>query len=290
MESQLYRPRSTTEILDAAFQLFKRHYLPLLVLCVVAYGPVLLATAWMQSVMGPATEVEDIDFGWAPFFVVATLWFLVAEVAMLVGASDGYTADGVAPASALGRTLRRVFPLIGAILLKWIILIFPPAVAGGLAAALIALTGGPLAILLAFVAVIGSIGLFLFLFGRFVAVPAVTVLEGLGPIASLTRSFALTEGRWLGAVAVIALAYIVIYAIAMVILVVGMIVTAAVAADPMLGTSLGNFAVLFFYPFLSVATIVLYYDLRIRREGYDVELMARSLETPPSPAEPHGVA
>ena len=38
------------------------------------------------------------------------------------------------------------------------------------------------------------------------------------------------------------------------------------------------------YPFLASLLALLYYDLRIRREGYDLELMARALDGTPSGA------
>jgi len=33
----------------------------------------------------------------------------------------------------------------------------------------------------------------------------------------------------------------------------------------------------FIYPVISVVTVVLYYDLRTRKEGFDVEMMSRAV-------------
>jgi hypothetical protein len=40
------------------------------------------------------------------------------------------------------------------------------------------------------------------------------------------------------------------------------------------------------YPFFGIAETLLYYDIRIRKEGFDVEYLARS--NPPVPADQPG--
>jgi hypothetical protein len=39
----------------------------------------------------------------------------------------------------------------------------------------------------------------------------------------------------------------------------------------------GNLASLLIYPFFTVVITLLYYDLRIRKEGFDLEIMATEL-------------
>ena len=43
---------------------------------------------------------------------------------------------------------------------------------------------------------------------------------------------------------------------------------------------LGALAAVFVYPLLPVTMTVLYYDARIRREGYDIDLLERELGEP----------
>ena len=54
-------------------------------------------------------------------------------------------------------------------------------------------------------------------------------------------------------------------------------------AREVLGILVGSMAA----PFVEAVVVVLYYDLRIRKEGLDLELMALAMPTPPStPAPP----
>ena len=43
-------------------------------------------------------------------------------------------------------------------------------------------------------------------------------------------------------------------------------------------------------PFWGVAWLLLFYDVKVRKEGYDIEMMAKALERalPPAEATPHG--
>jgi hypothetical protein len=40
------------------------------------------------------------------------------------------------------------------------------------------------------------------------------------------------------------------------------------------------------YPFLSIALMVLYFDQRIRKEGYDLDVMSSGIPTTPVPVTP----
>jgi hypothetical protein len=42
----------------------------------------------------------------------------------------------------------------------------------------------------------------------------------------------------------------------------------------------GNIAGMIIYPFLNIAIMVLYYDQRVRKEGYDLDVLGTTIPTP----------
>jgi hypothetical protein len=117
-----------------------------------------------------------------------------------------------------------------------------------------------------------------------VAVPAL-LIERLGPFRAPGRSRRLVKGRWWATAAVL------IVATLMVTLINGAIeaVLIAIASLPsrpslllavLASTLSGVIATTITAPFLAAAVTLLYYDLRVRREGYDLHVLADQLGIP----------
>jgi hypothetical protein len=111
-----------------------------------------------------------------------------------------------------------------------------------------------------------------------VALPVLFV-EGKGGAESLGRSFNLVQGRWWATFARLAVSYILVF---FVVLVAGGLVD-AVATGLLSDTStgalildrVGDFLVtIFTTPFIAAATTLVYFDLRVRKEGFDLTLLA----------------
>lgn len=146
-------------------------------------------------------------------------------------------------------------------------------------------------------AVLGSVLGVLWIVARTTLATPALVLEGLGPIAALRRSFALTRGRRQWRVLGITLLLMLLASVAMqmvagVFSVVAMVVYLAIliatqfqqlmlAIGVMLVLSmLGSFvASTLVQPFISAGTTVLYADERMRQEGWDVELSRQARES-----------
>jgi len=56
-----------------------------------------------------------------------------------------------------------------------------------------------------------------------------------------------------------------------------------VLRSPVVAAVAGNLAGMVIYPFLNIAIMVLYYDQRVRKEGYDLDVMTSAI---PSAAMP----
>jgi len=108
--------------------------------------------------------------------------------------------------------------------------------------------------------------------------PAIATLEGLGPVASLRRSWSLANGhRWriLGLMALLVILQVVLSALISILLV------ASIAADE--GVQLAAQQAVNLLTTIAWAPVywgtfaVLYYDLRVRKEAFDLQLAAEAL-------------
>jgi hypothetical protein len=259
VSTAVYRARSATELVDGAVSLLRRNFPVFVTLGAVYYVPILIAQ-WMmigaaRPFVAPATQITEFygRYGllW-PFFV---LWTAAWYTAIFTVASDAYLGNPVDIGSAINRGLPRLLPTLGASIIKTI------GVAIGFV--FIILPG----VLLALV---------------WFATPVAAVLEPIGFLESFGRSNRLARDlKWhifktyLIVVCIVLAAYILL-------LMIGVIFSLlARVAGPQAGvfavqiiTSLGMMVI---YPLWPITTTLLYYDARIRKEGFDIELMSRSV-------------
>jgi hypothetical protein len=134
-----------------------------------------------------------------------------------------------------------------------------------------------------------------------VAVPAL-VVENKGPVQAMGRSFELVRRRFWPVLGAVALSYLIYFVVGQVI---GLITGAATfsgAATPSSGdlwvSTIGSIITsVLVLPFMAAVFIVLYFDLRVRAEGYDLQVMASEIpqDQPPSqlpgaePDDPFGL-
>jgi hypothetical protein len=149
-----------------------------------------------------------------------------------------------------------------------------------------AATGTPLFI---FVAVAVAIFPGFYLACRLIACVPAALLENIGPRSSLERSFALTKGSAGRAFVVYLLYVVILYAAASIFAWPFAIGVAASQKDPAMLrtwlalTQVGSFAAqVLIAPVLTIATAVLYYDLRVRKEGFDLQFMLNPTGNIPS--------
>ena len=191
--------------------------------------------------------------------ILDRLLTLAASTAVVVVASDIYTGEETDVRRSIGEVVSRFGTILGAGVLQGILLL--------------------LGLLLLVVPA------FIFYAWTF-AMPAIVMREGIGASASYARSRALAKG-FVGHI----LATLMAWVIFGVVFLGGIIALGAVVglagiderfADPLVAVVL-----CIIYPFVGVVTTVLYYDLRIRQEGFDVEFLAGEMDdaepdTPPA--------
>jgi hypothetical protein len=114
-----------------------------------------------------------------------------------------------------------------------------------------------------------------------VTVPAVMV-EHSGPLAAMGRSFRLVRPRFWQALGAVALSAILYFAVSYIFSLLGTVFS-IFEENPASGVSLlastisSTISSVIVFPFIAAVITVLYFDLRVRSEGFDLEILAREL-------------
>jgi hypothetical protein len=255
------RPLSVGEILDRTFTLFRRHFV--LWVGIVALPQLLALSASLTQtfLVGPGSRrpVWALEgnlvaalLGLA-VVLVTYIASLFAQGATLLAVTDLYLGRPVSVADCLRRAWGEIGTVFGVGILSG---------AAMLAGCIVLIVGG------------------VYVFCRlFVSLPAALV-EGRGPSDALSRSWRLTEKN-AGRAFVIMLLYVVIAAAAGAFFDLPLVIANIIykhnfamlqlwLALSQVGNTIGNIVIT---PILLIATSVFYFDLRVRKEGFDLQMM-----------------
>ena len=299
MQPMELRPRTVGEILDVAFKLYTSNIRKLLIIAAVVFIPIGIIQLFVAAGSGidaidlfdtEAMARGELPSGFAGFIggtlalslisLIGTLFVQGASIKLFAGAFQGIDQTwqesvrfgidksllilGTALLSALGSGIGLIFCLVPGIWLwaSW-----------------------------------------------YVAIPALLV-EGTRPIAALTRSFQLVKQRFWPVLGVGVLAWlisqVVVQLLGLVVSLVAVVPGVMRAAETgtldggVYGASVlaSSVASIVTVPFLAAVAVAVYFDLRVRFEGFDIEMLSRqspnleiSPTTPPdrSPDDPFGL-
>jgi hypothetical protein len=252
------RPLAVGEVLDVAIKITFRHArtLFLLVLLVVAPTQLLVTAIDLSSTEGVVTDIEsdsvpsvdDVATFVAGLTIIVLLLLLsstLATGAVYKAVVDGYLGAQPDWRTSIGFALRRLHSLVWISVLTYV-----------------------LATLALFALIAWS-----------VAVPAL-MTEDVRGFAALRRSFRLVRGRWWPTFLIVLLGFILAGVVSAA--VGGLVGALAFAADSdiadfvvsalsqILGSAIST-------PFTAAFITVLYVDLRVRKEGFDLQLLAERL-------------
>lgn len=298
MESRSFQARSVSELLDASVRLIKQHYRSLLVLSAISYIPWLVIGLAVPQVAPGTTPTEEQMAELVPYFglfILALLWSLLLWTAMIVHCADLYLERAASPLAALRATLRRTPAFLWSTIMKWFLInliatliSIPLFVLIAIIGAVIAAAGIGTVLLVVLVAgvYIAAIGVSAAVYARFFFSQTVLVMENLGPWLAIKRSLDLTKGHHWRVVKCYLLVYIIVGAV----MATAYLVPFGITSNWPVSTLIGQLVTMAAFPLIPAATALLYYDLRIRKEGYDLELMAQALGgTLPQPPVSEGV-
>jgi hypothetical protein len=264
------RPLSVGEVLDAGFKTL-RHRFGTLLLCVLVP---LLPLSTLGTIVVASTDewAYDANAGRYARTDGAIAGLLASRLLLIVGAvfaiaacfkviSAAYLGERAGAGSSLRHGLARLFPLIVAYVVVGVVLLLLTAVSVQI------YVTAPLVVL----------------FGVRWAVtfPAI-VAERVGPFRGMRRSWQLTRGGFWRSLATLAVLTVIVLVLWLAIVV--SIGAAVAAVDTMSGLALAVLdtvlivvMLMLIYPLVAAILTVLYYDLRVRREGFDLQLLAASV-------------
>jgi hypothetical protein len=223
------RPRTVSELVDAAIALYKRDAPLYILAAAIGYTPYLILELFF---LRPDSLSEPITAGLVTMMLslasLVTSSFMSAVVVKL--GSRAYL--GSPP--DLATTFKAVLLVIGVMFL-----------------------------------LVGS----LYVVARFFAVASVVVLEDTGPLSAFGRSSELSEGRKGHILKALLLVFLIYFVLSL-----GVTAFASLAHSTVVSRLATAMWTIVGWPLVGLTEMVLYYDARIRGEGFDLEHMAASLD------------
>ena len=300
MSAPALRPLGIGEILDVGIKIYWRHALTLFKIVVFVVLPAQILVNIVQVSALPAGVTGNFSMNpFGPSFTTTndttlsggdTATYVVGFVAALLinalagklaqagcfrAVADAYLGEQISWRSSLRYALRRL----------------PAVVMVSIASTIIIGIGTILCIIPG-----------IYLWGAFyVAIPVVLV-EGVGPFRALGRSRDLVQGRWWPTIGVAIVGYTLVFVLgaALGALVIGVAAAGSsqhTAVGFILATVSSTVGSMLTTPAVAAFATVLYIDLRVRKEGFDLLLLSQRLGTdaatlpasdflPPAPAYP----
>jgi hypothetical protein len=297
------RPRDRGAILDAAFRLYRNEFFTLLAIVAVIYVPVeVLVQALSLKLLGyPTSVLEALSSGFggvrragvpAGTGVAGLLAYYIArnlvsglrgvlmypaKGAIATAVEDQYLGRPTSLAGAYNRIAKLITPLLGLmglqLLIQLAIYVLPTSLSQFMSARS---TFNPMAPALSFLAGLGVL-VYLYVSVRLqLAVPA-AVVERLGPIQALSRSWALVQGNWWRTFGLLVFTLTLLSIVIsdgpgfLIKWVVGSFVHLDATADQAVTLAVGGITTLLFLPLEYLVITLYYFDLRVRRESLDLE-------------------
>ncbi len=310
MEELELRPMSTGELMDRTFTIYRRHFA--LFIGIMAIPSVLTVAAtvgllWFQPAPPGAGGADSDPIA----LLAATGTYIAGFVVLGLVAGIAYTIAGGATTLALSRiylghqtSIRETYDCLRGRIgrLIWLFLILLALFAACLGGvAVIAIVAGaaaalvhPLlsAMILALLVVLGFLGTFVLLVGRFAVSTPALVLEGLSAGKAIARSASLAKGHRTRVILIYLLMTVITYVGAL--LFQGPFFTLGLILrengqpplwTQLLGTISGGIGGVMTGPLSRIALTLLYYDVRVRKEAFDLQLLMGNLQPDRPPGD-----
>ncbi|HEY7896134.1 MAG TPA: hypothetical protein VIC24_14630 [Gemmatimonadaceae bacterium] len=254
------KQRSAFEIIDVSIQVLRRHYATFVMLFALGAIPswivlwlsgfMTFMTSFNPNVGALPTDALNLSAAaWAP---LTWAWARIFTGAIVVAASDAYLTGDLDPGRAIRAAWSRALPNIFVGFLLGIAMFFG-----------------------AFVFLVGAIYVYL---RYFAAVPAL-MLENTSVFDAFHRSRDLSQGFKWRILGTVFLSWVILWVVVLTL----QAVLALVPMVPIARILMNAVVQLFVAPLLPIVLTVLYYDQRIRKDGFDLEVMARGIA--PLPAQ-----
>lgn len=268
----LLMPMNIADILDASVRLYRSNFGPFMAIIAIVYVPmalfqVLLAFAMgrtMETMAGssnmPSTEsFVAMGGAYAGLLLVNVLAVPLAQGALSVAVSRRYLGYPATVADAYGTIGARWGALIAAVLLV------------GLAAG-----AGTLLCLVP--------GIYLGIMWMFIT--PIIAIEGLSVMEALRRSWDLVTGEWWRCFSTYLLLSLLVVLVSGAVswpvsgLAAALMAEKHMALAQALSTGISTAVSIVVQPVLIIGLVLLYYDMRVRKEGFDLYVLAQAMNVP----------
>ncbi|MDQ6884847.1 MAG: hypothetical protein M3077_11530 [Candidatus Dormibacteraeota bacterium] len=304
------RPMPLGELLDESFKLYRRHFaviagvalaviLPSLVVTLISGSYRANSVTYIQQLIQNSNDPAALQALQARQPQFSPLYFLTFPIALLLlplslGAIY-YAATSLAAGhtetvgSVLLGTLRRYFGILGIAILSGLPALGAILIVAIVVVIFIAAHANALAVAVGILAGIAALVFIVWLGVRWTLAYAVLLAERVGPGRALGRSFALVSGNWWRTAGILLLVGILVSIIQSAI---GALFTGIAALVPGLSEDLRSGAVTVVAALVNavvgaispIAITMLYLDLRVRKEGVDLDQLARQTTPGTAPA------
>ena len=251
------RPRSGAELIDAAFRLYRQHFVGFITVSAITYLPMfILGVAMGRMLVDMTNNMEPGDLGalapLLPYSIVAYGWYAIVEASLCIAASDRYHGREIEPGRIIREALSRAGTLIAAKM--W--------------------TGFIISLVTVFLFFLFFVPTFYFL-ARYFAIPQTILFERLGVGRGLDRTRQLAKGEKWKVLRVLGLVWLLFI---VVVFGFSLVMQPEPGENPAVLAQLASSVVwILTYPLIPITGTLLYYDVRIRREGYDIEVLSADL-------------
>jgi hypothetical protein len=248
------------ELIDGSVKLYRRDWLALVGIAAFVLIPFTLIQVWVTQGLVAQVDPTVFDESLLTDILIVSLVFIVIQflivqpflvAAMTRAAADAYLGEQV----SIGRVSRYALSKLPAIL--WISV--QTLVATLIGFLLLVIPGIIIAV-------------------RLTLAPPVLVVEDIRGSSALGRSWRLTEGHAWRVFGALVLAALITAIGAAIITIPTELIAAMLPDDGWIVSTLGTMlATVLITPFSILIVVLLYFDLRVRKEGFDIELMAQEL-------------
>jgi len=276
------------ETLDAAITLYRMHWKAFMAIVAIVSVPYVFLQHLFYTLVGGNTAVTTqapapagnagvivgvaIAFAALDFLLIRP--FLTAGIVRAVAAAYLGEIPEVAPVYAFA--LRHVASILWVLLLGLLAIAAIMLAAFGFSAVFVTVGAAPLAV----VVMLAAGGFAVVLYVRWLFGPSVLVVEGLRGSAALARSWRLSSKAFWKIAGTMVLGSILTSVVGGIFAIVpSLLSTWLGSAGWLLRAAGSSLAAVVTTPFAIMVTVLLYFDQRIRKEGMDLAIMSKELDT-----------
>jgi hypothetical protein len=285
--TDILQEMSIKDILIRSYRLYRLNFIKLIGIVLLLKGPYLILVYIISKLslpflIGsmPLSEESVASFEYTGGILIVELLELIfipfispiSLAAVSIFISEKYINKEIGITESYKKALKRAIPLLGTILISGIlicsgfIIAVPVLVSGSAQIAIMLLVAAPLV----------SASLWVW----FAFVPQIVVFEGEGGIGAMKRSKYLIDGYFRKSFILIPLVFAIILIITWIFsYVFAMLLFFLGDSSTLLGKGISNIVSVLLEPFRILIIPLLYYDLRVHKEGFDRELLIKELES-----------